>query len=89
MLLKLLIFVGAAYILYKLCTGDSKQKSKAQQQQAEKKYAAGDMVKDPVCGAYVSKDSDIRVRQGEQVKCFCSYQCRDRYLKEIGTAKDD
>mgnify|MGYP006306884989 CR=1 FL=1 len=39
-------------------------------------------VKDPVCGTYVSTDTDIRVRDGDQVLYFCSYECRDAYLKE-------
>lgn len=89
MLLRLLIFAAAIYILYRLLSGDKKKKAQDQQQQAEKQYAAGEMVKDPVCGAYVSKDSEIRVREGDEVKRFCSYECRDRYLKEIGAGKEE
>lgn len=43
----------------------------------------GVLVKDPVCGTYVSKESDIRIKEGEEVKCFCSYECRDKYLKLV------
>ena len=41
------------------------------------------MVKDPICGTYVEKDGSIRVREGEKVHVFCSYECRDKYLKQI------
>jgi YHS domain-containing protein len=41
------------------------------------------MVKDPMCGAFVSKEGDIRVRQGDKVHYFCSYECRDKYIKMI------
>ena len=43
----------------------------------------GVLVKDPVCGTYVSRDSDIRIKDGGEVRCFCSYECRDKYLKEL------
>jgi len=48
------------------------------------------MIKDPVCGTYVRKDGDIRVRQGEAVHVFCSYECRDKFIKslEAGSTKE-
>ena len=83
MLLRLLIFIAAAYILYKLLAGDKKKKQNATVKEQEKKAAAGDMVKDPVCGAYVPVEADIRVREGDKTQCFCSYECRDKYLKQV------
>lgn len=83
MLLRLLIFVAAGFILYKLFTGDKKKKEGRSQKETEKMAASGQMVKDPICGTYVSKDSDIRVREGETVHSFCSYECRDKFLKQI------
>ena len=41
------------------------------------------MVKDPQCGTYVSKDSEITVRDGETVYHFCSYDCRDKFLNAL------
>jgi YHS domain-containing protein len=60
----------------------------------KQKVASGEMIKDPVCGTYVEKDGDIRVREGETIHVFCSYECRDKYLKQIDaitieTTKDD
>ena len=46
--------------------------------------ATGEMVKDPVCGAYIDSDSNITVRDGKTVHRFCSYDCRDEFLKRIG-----
>jgi hypothetical protein len=87
MILRLLIFVAAGFILFKLLTGDKRKKEVKQDKQKEKMAASGQMVKDPVCGTYVSKDGDIRVKEGDDILCFCSYDCRDKYLKRIGAEK--
>jgi YHS domain-containing protein len=73
----------ACFILYKLVTNDKKKKVDVKNKQEEKLAQEGVLVKDPVCGTYVSKESDIRIKEGEEVKCFCSYECRDKYLKMV------
>ena len=45
------------------------------------------MVKDPVCGSYVSVDDSVKVRDGAQTRHFCSYECRDKYLKQLEASK--
>lgn len=82
---KWLILAGAAYILYRLFANDIKRKIAKQDDKAEmeRKVAAGEMVKDPQCGAYVDADSSITVRDGDKVHRFCSYDCRDAYLKAL------
>ncbi|MFP4070934.1 MAG: transcriptional regulator [Desulfovibrionales bacterium] len=82
-MLKFVIFIVAAFILYKLFIGDKKKKMETKKKESEKLAANGVMVKDPICGTYVSKDSEIRVREGEAVHNFCSYDCRDKFLKQI------
>ena len=82
-MLKFIIPIVCAYILFKLLTGDKKRKAEKAHKQKEKMAADGLMVKDPVCGTYVSTDTDIRVREGEKVHSFCSYECRDKFLKQI------
>ena len=82
-MLKFVVFAVACFILYKLITNDKKKKVEVKQNKDEELAKEGVLVKDPVCGTYVSKDSDIRIKEGEQVKCFCSYECRDKYLKMI------
>ncbi len=82
-LTKLLIIVICGFVVWKLFVGDKRYKQSKTQEKAENLTASGEMVKDPVCGAYVSKNSDIRVRQGDLVLNFCSYECRETYLKRI------
>lgn len=82
-MLKFLIFIAAAFILYKLLTGDFKKKKEAQNKEKENLAATGVMTKDPVCGTYVPVDGDIRVKQGDKVHNFCSYECRDKFLKQL------
>ena len=84
MLLKFIIIAAALFIVYKLFMGDKKKKEMRNEKVVEKKVAAGEMVKDPICGTYVEKDGSIRVREGEKVHIFCSYECRDKYLKQLG-----
>lgn len=83
MMLKFVIFGIACFVLYKLLTNDRKKKVEVKQNHDEKLAKEGVLVKDPVCGTFVSKDSDIRIKEGDQVRCFCSYECRDKYLKMI------
>ncbi len=82
-MLKFLAIAAGCFILYKLLTNDRKKKVEVKKNNDEQMAKEGVLVKDPVCGTYVSKDSDIRIKEGEQVRCFCSYECRDKYLKMI------
>jgi len=81
--MKFVILFVALFLLYKLFTNDQKKKAVKEEREQENLAATGEMVKDPVCGAYVSSDSDIRVRQGDEVHLFCSYQCRDKFIKGL------
>lgn len=85
-MLKLLIAVIAGYLLFKLITGEKKHKTK---EEISKKVQTGEMVKDPICGTYVSVKSDIRVKDGENTYCFCSYECRDNFLKKLEKGKGE
>ena len=63
---KWLVLGLAVYVLYRLFANDflKKKKENAEDQAAEveRKVAAGEMVKDPECGTYVSVDGNISVR---------------------------
>ena len=87
---KFIILAAAAFILYKLLMGDRRQKEQGRAQQQARMAASGEMVRDPVCGVFVPAKSDIRVKAGDKVHCFCSYECRDSYLKQLqaGQAED-
>lgn len=84
---KWLILIVAGYALYRLFANDFLKKKKAGEVEdaadLERKVAAGEMVRDPECGTYVAVDSAISVRDGENVRYFCSYECRDKYLKQL------
>ena len=85
-MMKWLIFALAAYALYRLFTNDWKRKRKSKEDEKaenEQMVASGEMVKDPECGAYIAADSGITVRDGEAVHRFCSYDCRDAFVRRI------
>ncbi len=82
-MIKFLIFFVAAFILYKLFTGDRKRKQTEEVETKKRMAATGEMVKDPVCGTYVPADADIRARVGDKVYAFCSYECRDAFVKRL------
>lgn len=82
-MLKFIAIAAAFFILYKLVVNDRKKKADIKNAKNEKLAKDGVLVMDPVCGTYVSKDSDIRIKEGDEVRCFCSYECRDKYLRQI------
>lgn len=82
---KWIILALAAYALYRLFANDIKKKQQKSDDIAEKerKVASGELVKDPECGTYIDAESSITIRDGETVHRFCSYECRDAFLKKI------
>jgi YHS domain-containing protein len=80
-MLKLVIFAAAGFILYKLIMGDQKKKNLNREKKKQDLIDSGEMVKDPICGTYVSTETGIRVKDDDQVHYFCSYECRDAFLK--------
>ena len=84
---KWLILILAGYALYRLFANDVLKKKKENKEDnaadLERKIAAGEMVKDPECGTYVSVEGNISVRDGETVHRFCSYECRDKFLQRL------
>lgn len=82
-MIKWVVLLVCGWLLFKLVTNDNKKKTDKKHKDMEKKVATGDMVKDPVCGAFVSLDQDIRIRDGEAIHRFCSYECRDKFLARL------
>lgn len=84
---KLIFLAIALYVAYKLFANDFLKKRKEEEQvnkaETDRKIAAGEMAKDPECGAYVSVDDSISVKDGERTYYFCSYECRDNFLKRL------
>lgn len=82
-MLKFIVIGVALFLVYKLFMGDKKKKEMSMAKETKQKVAAGEMVKDPICGTYVEHDGIIRVKEGEKIHVFCSYECRDKFLKQI------
>ena len=86
-MLKWIVILVCGWFLYKMFTNDSRKKAEQKQETEKHKASTGEMVKDPVCGAYVSRDQQIRVRSGDTLHHFCSYECRDSFLQQLENTK--
>lgn len=86
-MIKWIVIALALYVLYRLFANDFLKKrgkeEKVDKKEMERKIAAGEMVKDPCCGTYVSVDDSVTVRDGDRRYHFCSYECRDRFIKSL------
>ena len=87
MIIKIAILALVCYVLYRLFMNDNKKKAEKEAQEKKKRVDSGEMVRDPVCGTYVDKDSAITVRNGEQTIHFCSYECRQKYIDSVNEQK--
>ena len=86
-MIRWLILIAAAILLYKLFMGDRGRKKDQEVETKKRMAATGEMVKDPICGTYVPADANIRVRDGEKVYVFCSYECRDAFVKRLEASR--
>ncbi|GFK95548.1 hypothetical protein NNJEOMEG_03415 [Fundidesulfovibrio magnetotacticus] len=80
---KFVIFAVAAFILWKMFAGDMKRRKEEAKKQEEQLIAKGEMVRDPACGSYVSVENSVRLNDGDRTLHFCSYECRDNYVKQL------
>ncbi len=83
MIFKILIFVAVVYALYRLFMNDRKKSEEKVQNDEARKVADGILVRDPICGTYVEKESSFSVRNGEKVEHFCSHECREKYIQQV------
>ena len=91
-MMKWILIIAVLYLLYRMIERERRKRDAQAKQHAQHLAATGELVKDPICGAYVEKASSISVREGDGVHHFCSYDCRDAFLKQRGIApkaKDD
>jgi YHS domain-containing protein len=85
---KFLFFAAAVFFLWKMFQGDANKRKQETKKEHEILIAKGEMVKDPVCGSYVSLDNSVQARDGDKILHFCSYECRDKYLKQVESSKN-
>lgn len=77
-MVRLIIFVILAYVLYLVVKGVFSPKTKVHRGSAQEGFV-DEMVQDPFCKTYVPRrDSVRRVIQGQEV-FFCSDDCADKY----------
>jgi uncharacterized protein len=77
---RLLYYAFLAYMawsVYRMIAGAGKRRTA---RPAEKSRLTGVMVKDQVCGTYLSKENALRETIGGQERFFCSRECRAKAL---------
>ena len=47
---------------------------------------ASELVQDPVCGMFITKEGALFVKHGDQTQFFCSDICRANYQKKLTSA---
>jgi YHS domain-containing protein len=90
-MIRYLVLVLVIYAAYKLFSNSIKHKRQEAEKEQQKKgetTAASDLVKDPICGTFVSKNDSVSVKDGDKTFHFCSYDCRDVFLDKISRDKD-
>lgn len=84
---QLIILIVAIYVAWRLFSNDIRKKKRQSEVEAKKeenrKVNCGEMAQDPECGAYVAVDGSLTVRDGDRIYHFCSYECRDKFLKRL------
>ena len=46
---------------------------------------SSDMIQDPICGMFVSKQGAYFIRNADRTHFFCSESCRDTYQKKLAS----
>lgn len=72
------------YALYRVFMNDRKRGSEDTKKEKKHLIATGEMVKGPVCGAYINSDNNITVWDDKTIHRFCNYDYRDGFLRRIG-----
>ena len=87
---KFLLTALVVFVLWKMVMGDwiKGKKDNQEKQKHEPLIAKGEMVKDPICGSFVSKGDAKRVREGDHLTYFCSDMCRDEYLRRLDAGEN-
>lgn len=82
-MLKLLIFIGVIYLLYRGLKSwmlpDTANRKAVFDKSADK--IDDIMIKDPFCEAYFPKRNGVRLRFNGEDLYFCSTECRDKFLE--------
>ncbi|MBA2848208.1 YHS domain-containing protein [Thermosulfuriphilus ammonigenes] len=80
MILRILLIILAAIILYYLFWAPGKKKP------AHRKKGKI-LVKDPVCGLYIPEDEALKYEAGKHTYYFCSPSCQETFIKNQSKGK--
>lgn len=81
-MIKLLIYILLIYIAYKVFRSIMAPSGSSAKRGYGETGAADDiMIKDPVCEIYFPKKDGVCLNIDGKEVCFCSSECRDKYLK--------
>ncbi len=84
--MKIILYLILAYIFYalikKLFVKAPRSAGSAQSSSRKESSHTVDVetAKDPVCGAYVSKNTALAAKDGANTLYFCSSDCRDKFI---------
>jgi hypothetical protein len=89
MIIKLIIYLGLGYLIYKFLKSVVFQKSAPVREvrQQPQKQIDDIMVKDPFCETYFPKRDGIHLKFENRDLYFCSPECRDKFLEAHSSAK--
>ena len=81
--MKLVIFIIALYIAYRLIAKPSVPKERPSAGESKKNPVRDgeETVFDAVCGTYVPKSAAITEKKGGSLFYFCGTDCREKFLK--------
>lgn len=81
-MIKILIYILLIYIVYKVFRSIMAPSGSSTTRSHGETGAVDDiMIKDPVCEIYFPKKDGICLDIDGNEVCFCSKECRDKYLK--------
>ena len=88
--MKLLLLIIVAYLAYRAVRSWVLRNLQVPGQNAAPGGTIDDvMVKDPVCGIHFPRREGVELNHGGRRYVFCSTACRDRFVQDPGTAKED
>ncbi|MCX8084091.1 MAG: YHS domain-containing protein [Calditerrivibrio sp.] len=80
-MVKFLLFIVLAYVAYKLFTRSNK--NEVEVKDTSKNETPVELVKDPTCGTFVEKTSNIKVKYYDNLYYFCSEDCRQKFIEKM------
>lgn len=82
MWLKLLIFGGLAYIIYKAFSGPGPDRAEPIVGNQARGQIDDIMVQDPYCQVYFPRQQGVSARVNGEVLYFCSKECMEKYIAQ-------